>query len=285
MSSFKKVYKAFLISTLVISGVLSIARIFLMNYFYDPSLENYSTKTSLPTVYSILFAVCCLAAFAVFFFIKVPKNEEAVLPKSTVASLFASSLCGFFFISSAFLVLYFTFDIFSPESFKLMLSIEEKIPLIALIATVVFSVPSAVFFLSCESMKYADTLFVKVMSFFPPLWCVAYLVYLYFDNSVVINNSEKLSAELSVIFMMLYLTSEARYRIDTPRHRLHLALSLVSIIAVATYCIPNIVLTVMLVLPFDEFSIYAGLQITVLLYMIIRTFQFLQPKESVPIEE
>lgn len=285
MSSFKKVYKSFLISTLIISGVLSVARIFLMNYFYDPSLENYSTKTSLPTMYSVLFVVCCLAAFSVFFFIKTPKETEAVLPKSSVASVFASSLCGFFFISSAFLVLYFTFDIFSPESLKLMFYTEARIPLYALIATVVFSIPSAIFFLNCESIKYFDSTFVKILSFFPPLWSISYLIYLYFDNSVVINNSEKLSAELSVIFIMLYLTSEARYRIDTPRHRLHLALSLVSIIAVATYCIPNIVLTVMLVLPFDEFSIYAGLQITILLYMIIRTFQFLQPKTDAVTEE
>lgn len=277
MSLFKKVYKSFLISAIVIAAALSVARIFLMNYFYDSGLENYVTTTSMPTLYSILLIICCIALFSVYFFIK-PPAKSAVMPKSTVASLFASSLCGFFFISSLFLVLYINFDFFSNGEIVRLWRGGAKIEVISFLLTLALSIPSALFFLKVESTKDSAGTAVKVLSFFPILWSVSYLIYLYFDNSVVINNSEKLYAQFSVIFIMLYLTSEAKYRITKPRHHLHLALSLVTIVIVATYCIPNLILTVMLVLPFDEFSIYSGLQVALLVYAVIRTFQFASPE-------
>ncbi len=277
MSLFKKVYKSFVISALVIAGALSVARIFIMNYFYEPSLQNYKTTTSMPTLYSILLIICCVALFSVYFFIKPPK-KSAVIPQSTVSSLFASSLCGFFFISSLFLVIYINFDFFTGGGLKLAWSRGEKIEIISFISTLVLSLPAAGFFLKAESTKNEDDMAVKVLSFFPVLWCISYLIYLYFENSVVINNSEKMCAQLSVIFLMLYLTSEAKYRITRPKHHLHLALSLVTIVVTATYCIPNLILTVMLVLPFDTFSVYSGLQVALLLYAVIRTFQFASPK-------
>ena len=277
MILFKKVYKSFAISAIVIAAALSVARIFLMDYFYDPSLQNYKTTTSLPTLYSILLIICCIALFSVYFFIKPPK-KSAGIPQSTVSSLFASSLCGFFFISSLFLVIYINFDFFSNGGIKLAWTRGEKIEVISFILTLIMSLPAAGFFLRAESTKKEDDTAVKILSFFPVLWCISYLIYLYFENSVVINNSEKMYAQLSVIFLMLYLTSEAKFRITRPKHHLHLALSLVTIVVTATYCIPNLILTIMLVLPFDTFSVYSGLQVALLLYAIIRTFQFASPK-------
>lgn len=277
MILFKKVYKSFAISAIVIAAALSVARIFLMDYFYDPSLQNYKTTTSLPTLYSILLIICCIALFSVYFFIKPPK-KSAGIPQSTVSSLFASSLCGFFFISSLFLVIYINFDFFSNGGIKLAWTRGEKIEVISFILTLIMSLPAAGFFLRAESTKKEDDTVVKILSFFPVLWCISYLIYLYFENSVVINNSEKMYAQLSVIFLMLYLTSEAKFRITRPKHHLHLALSLVTIVVTATYCIPNLILTIMLVLPFDTFSVYSGLQVALLLYAIIRTFQFASPK-------
>ena len=240
-------------------------------------MENYKTATVMPTLYNILLLVCCIALFSVYFFIKPPK-KSAVIPQSTVASLFASSLCGFFFISSMFLVLYINFDFFANSGITIAWRSGEKIEVIAFIATLILSLPAAAFFLKAESTKNSDDTAVKVLSFFPILWGISYLIYLYFDNSVVINNSEKIYAQLSVILIMLYMTSEARYRIAKPKHHLHLALSLVTIVVTMTYCIPNLILTVMLVLPFDTFSIYSGLQVAILLYVVIRTFQFASPK-------
>lgn len=273
MSLFKKVYGSFTLSALVIAAALSVARIFLMNYFYDPNLENYMTTTNMPMLYNVLLIVCCIALFSVYFFVQPPK-KSAVIPQSTVSSLFASSLCGFFFISSVFLVVYINFDFFANNGLAMAWSRGEKIEVISFLLTIILSLPSAVFFLKAESTKGNDDTAVQVLSFFPVLWSISYLIYLYFDNSVVINNSEKLYAQLSVIFIMLYLTSEAKYRITKPKHHLHLALSLVTIVVVATYCIPNLILTVMLVLPFDEFSIYSGLQVAILIYAVVRTFQF-----------
>ncbi len=284
MSLFKKVYKSFLISAVVIASALSVARIFLMNYFYDPSLENYKTSTCMPTLYNVLFVVCCVALFSVYFFIK-PPVKSAVIPKSTVASLFASSLCGFFFISSMFLVLYINFDFFANGGLSLAWKQGEKVEVVSLLTTLLLSLPAAVFFLKAESSKDENSQTVKVLSFFPILWSISYLIYLYFDNSTVINNSEKLYAQLSVIFIMLYLTSEAKYRITKPNHHLHLALSLLTIVVTATYCIPNLVLTVMLVLPFNIFSVYSGLQVALLLYAIIRTFQFASPTPAQKVTE
>ncbi len=277
MILFKKIYKSFAISAIVIAAALSVARIFLMNYFYDPSLQNYKTTTNLPMLYSILLIICCIALFSVYFFIKPPK-KGANIPQSTVSSLFASSLCGFFFISSLFLVIYINFDFFSNGGIKLAWTRGEKIEVISFISTLVMSLPAAGFFLRAESTKNENDTAVKILSFFPVLWCISYLIYLYFENSVVINNSEKMCAQLSVIFIMLYLTSEAKFRITRPRHHLHLALSLVTIVVTATYCIPNLILTIMLVLPFDTFSVYSGLQVALLLYAVIRTLQFASPK-------
>lgn len=277
MSLFKKVYKSFAISAIVIAAALSVARIFIMNYFYDPSLQNYKTTTSMPLLYNILLIICCIGLFSVYFFVKPPKKSAAI-PQSTVSSLFASSLCGFFFISSLFLVIYINFDFFANGGIKLAWIRKEKIEVISFILTLVMSLPAAGFFLRAESTKKEDDAVVKILSFFPVLWCISYLIYLYFENSVVINNSEKMCAQLSVIFLMLYLTSEAKYRITRPKHHLHLALSLVTIVVTATYCIPNLVLTVMLVLPFNIFSVYSGLQVALLLYIVIRTFQYASPR-------
>lgn len=271
MHSYTKIYKPFLISALVIAPVLAIVRIFLMNAFYSTELQNYDTTTVLPTVYTALVVICCIAMFSVLFLLRPIKSMPKRLPESAPASFFASTLCGFIFISTVFLFGMLNFDTFKAGGFAAVRVAQGPVCFVALIIMMVLAIPSAVYFLLADSPNHRHSVYVKWLSFFPVLWCIASLVYIYFNGTYVINNSEILSTQLSLIVMMLYLTSENRFRVHMPRPRLHLAFSLVTIVIVGAHSIANIVLTIMLVVPFDEFTLLNVCQLALLAYAIVHT--------------
>ena len=271
MHSYTRIYKPFLISALVIAPVLAIVRIFLMNAFYKAELQNYTTSTSLPFVYNALVFVCCIALFSVFFLLRSAKSLPKRLPESSHISFFASTLCGFIFVSTVFLFGMLNFDTFKNGGFKAVILSQGTVCFVALIALMVLAIPSAVYFILADSPEHRHKTYVKWLAFFPVLWCIASLIYIYFNNTYVINNSEILSTQLSLISLMLYLTSENRLRVHLPRPRLHLALSLVVIVIAGAHSIANIVLTIMLVVPFDGFTLLNLCQLALLIYAVTHT--------------
>ncbi len=271
MHSYSRIYKPFLTSALIIAPVLAIVRIFLMNAFYKTELQNYTTSTSLPFVYNALLFICCIALFSVFFLLRPIKSLPRRLPESSHISFFASTLCGFIFISTVFLFGMLNFDTFKNGGFKAVMLSQGMVCFIALIALMILAIPSAVYFILADSPEHRHKNHVKWLAFFPVLWCIASLIYIYFNNTYVINNSEVLSTQLSLISLMLYLTSENRLRVHLPRPRLHLALSLVVIVIAGAHSIANIVLTIMLIVPFDEFTLLNLCQLALLIYAITHT--------------
>ena len=93
-------------------------------------------------------------------------------------------------------------------------------------ATVVFLILSAVYPIlsgipACRRHRTVTLLFgmAAVLS------CILTNAYYYFDISVEMNAPLKTTLQVSLLFLMLYLTAELRYLLGTPQPRLYLALA------------------------------------------------------------
>ncbi len=265
MKSTKKLLLPLLCAASVIGAVLTVLRVLLMDNFYDTSEKLYKAGTDLPEAFSWVFAVAFLLTGLCALFIKSNKFNK-VLPQASLSIVFSSAFCGFLFISSSILQLwYFRESTFASNS---------TIYIAVYIGMIAFGLLSSLYFFRVSSTSQLNMLSLRLTSLFPIIWAICYLLFIYFDSSVVINNPERIIIQLGIIFSMFYFTSEARYHLDIATPPLYFAISLASVIVISVSCIPNIILTVQGIVGFTPHTIYSFLQLGVLSYIVTRLLSF-----------
>ena len=63
------------------------------------------------------------------------------------------------------------------------------------------------------------------LGFLPPIACILYNAHYYFDGTLEMNAPLKTTAQLGLLFAMLYLVAEIRFLLGTPQPRLFLTLT------------------------------------------------------------
>lgn len=265
MKSTKKLLLPLLLASLVLGVVLASLRVILMDNYYDTSERLYKSGTDLPQVFFIVLVLAFFLTGACAFFIK-PNKFNKELPEANLSIVFSSSFCGFLFISACILQLYYFLS-----------SVRQSgIPIFTLsyYCMIAFGLLSSLYFFRISSTSRLKGLSLKFTSIFPVLWGIFYLLFIYFDKSVVINNPEREMVQLGIVAAMFYFISEARYQLGISLPRLYFAVSLASIIIICVSCIPNIILTVQGIVSFTPHTIYSFVQLGILSYIITRLLSF-----------
>ncbi len=265
MKSTKKLLFPLLLAAIILGLVLSVLRVVLMDCYYDTSERLYKSGTDLPQIFSVVLLLAFLLTGACAFFIK-PNKFNKILPEVNLSIIFSSSFCGFLFISACVLQLYYFLSSVRQSN--------DVIFSVSYYCMIIFGLLSSLYFFRISSTSRLKGLSLKFTSVFPVIWCIFYLLFIYFDNSVVLNNPERRIIQLGIISVMFYFISEARYQLDISVPRLYFALSLASIIIICVSCVPNIILTVQGIVNFTPHTIYSFVQLGILSYIVTRLLSF-----------
>ncbi len=267
MKNTKNLFTPLLFASLVTGAVLAVLRVFIMNKYYNTEEKLYSAGTELPGVFFTIFVLAFLIIGLSAFLIK-QNSKNSVLPAANLPVTFSGAFCGFLFISATVLqIVYFAKSIYSDgnaTSYKVLFTVMT-----------LFGLLSALYFFKISSTSNLRFFSVQATCFFPIFWALFYLVFMYFDQSVVMNNPERELVQLAAIASLLYFTTEARYQLGIAKPRLYFAFSLAAIIIIFASSIPNVVLTASGTIQFNSHTIYSFCQIGILSYIITRNFSFI----------
>ncbi len=269
-----------LCASLVTGCALAVLRIFLMSSYYDNEEHLYVSGTDLPVTFLAVFASAFVLISLCAFFIK-PNKFNSTLPSVTLPVTFSGAFCGFLFTSSTVLLAaYFSRDIFSAQAFSstgTTISNPKSIKVI-FVLMLFLGLLAALYFFKVSSTSVLRVLSEKYTSFCPIIWSMVYLVFSYFDDSVVINDPERELVQLAAIAVMLYFTSESRYQLGISNPRVYFAISLANVIIISVVNIPHVILTALGVLGFTMHTVYSFVQIGILVYIITRISSFTTSK-------
>ena len=276
-------------AALIIAVGFAVVRTILVINYYDVEEGLYQVNATGVTATRIAFGVSLvLLGVASFFTFKKRKFEK--MPESNHGVVFTASLCGFMYISSGALISYY----FLPSLFKAVFGSGKSLSayiksddginvllLIMLLLAVIFSLVSALYYFWCASTTTKlKKLNYRLLSMMPVLWAVFYLVYMYFNKDTVINSPERSVMQLSVVAVMIYFTSEARFHFGIANNRVYTAISLMTVTAIIFACAPRFILTAFWVMPFSTDTVYAVLQLALAVYIIFRLLSVSCAKEE-----
>ena len=178
---------------------------------YDVESNYFVSYSFLPIFANILTAT--LFAAAILFAIIIEKPQPTSSPFGTQMWIALPGAIGFGICGISLLI-----DFLSNG---MMLSF----------ATAIVCLLSAIYVLLSET-NLKNTL----LGFVPPIACALMVAILYFDQSLEINAPLKVATQCALLPLMLYFTSELRYRLGRELPRLYIALALGSI-AASSLCI------------------------------------------------
>ena len=278
-----------IVAALIIAVGFAVVRTILVINYYDVEEGLYQVNAPGVTATRILFGVSLVLLGVVSFF-AMKKRKFKKMPESNHGVVFTSSLCGFMFISSAVLISYY----FLPSLFKAVFGSGVSfgayiksdnginvLLLIMLLLSVIFGLVSALYYFWCASTTTRlKKLNYKLLSLMPVLWAVFYLVYMYFNKDTVINSPERSVMQLSVIAVMIYFTSEARFHFGIASNRAYTAISLMTVTAVIFACVPRFILTAFWAMPFSTETVFGVLQLAIAVYIVFRLISVTCAKEE-----
>ena len=268
-----------IVAALIIAVGFAVVRTILVINYYDVEEGLYQVNATGVTATRIVFGASLILLGVISFF-TLKKRGFQKMPESNHGVVFTASLCGFMFISSGALISYY----FLPPLFKTVFGSGMKLSsyiksddginvllLAMLLLAVIFSFVSALYYFWCASTTTKlKKLNYKLLSLMPVFWAVFYLVYMYFNKETVINSPERSVMQLSVVAVMIYFTSEARFHFGIANIRAYTAISLMTVTAVIFACAPRFLLTAFWVMPFSTETVYAVLQLALSTYIIFR---------------
>lgn len=268
-------------AALIIAVGFAVVRIILVVNFYNVEEGLYGANSAGVTAVRIMFALVLLL-LGVLPFILVKKREFKKLPDANHGVVFTGAMCGFMFISSAILVLYYV--VIKPladkncsregiygELFQKTSGKPSTVLIIMIILTVIFGIASSLYYFWCAATTTKlKKLPYKLFSLMPVMSCIFYLVYMYFNSDTVMNSPERTITQLSTIAVMLYCVAEARFHFGIARYRMYIAVSLITVTAVIVTCVPGFLLTAFWMMPFSSKTIYEVLQLAIAAYIVFR---------------
>jgi len=190
--------------TLIASLIGAAIQMILLLSEYDTAIGMYRRDSVLAGIFiGFVILVTVLILAAPLLSRREPPLSVETLPAPDTPLIFASTLCGFILVAVLILqsITALPFGGLNVASDYFWL------------AVLVLSIPSAVyFFLPALPIKRKEGL-EKALSFFPVLWCMTYLMCVYFDKSAALSSPVRILTQLAMIASMLFFLSELAIRV------------------------------------------------------------------------
>ena len=195
------------------------------------------------------------------------------LPACDTPLLFGSVL-------TAFLLLAYLF--FRPrvgKSLAVLAAARSGAYLPTLLSTV-FAPLAAAYFLLYLFRSKPDKRLACYLSFEPILFLDFFLMGLYFDTSCALSNPSRIGTHMSVCFSLLYFAAESRMLASEPKPVILVMTGCLSVIVGVSSALPTISLSFILNKPMNLDSLYAGIEIGILVYTVSRLNTLLRLRKS-----
>lgn len=271
MSANAKKYKLFILSSLAVALIMSVARlIIIVNNIEVSSLTDvnglyYIEGTNAPVVFAVLCGVVALALFvgSVVFTGKLKCCENFESP----AVSFASAILGLILFT---LVVYYVF----------FATIREFDYTSGFWIILVLSVISAAYFLCLSSRRAREKLgfMLPLFSMMPVFLTAARLLVNFIAHNLTVNASSYSYHFLGLAVLMLFFCCEGRFTVGYRRKRIYVALALISALLLSIYCIPALYLSLFWPLGFTDTTVYCLADFVAVIYIYCRLFAF--PKKE-----
>ena len=143
----------------------------------------------------------------------------------------------------------------------------------------IFAPVAAVYFLLYLFRSKPDKRLAGYLSFAPILFLSFFLIGLYFDTSCALSNPIRIGTHMSVCFSLLYFTAESRMLASEPKPILLVMTGCLSVLVGVSSALPTISLSFILNKPMNLDSLYAGIEIGILVYTVSRLNSLLRVRK------
>ena len=155
----------------------------------------------------------------------------------------------------------------------------------------VFAPLAAAYFLLYLFRSKPNKRLAGYLSFAPILFLAFFLMGLYFDTSCALSNPIRIGTHMSVCFSLLFFAAESRMLASEPNPILLVLTGCISVIVGVSSALPTISLSFILNKPMNLDSLFAGIEIGILVYTVSRLNTILrirkpsEPQAAEPKEE
>ncbi len=219
-----------------------------------------------PAFLEILFTVLMIAALAGTAAVCLFRKDTVLpgeFPPCDTPLLFSSLLAGFLMLA----YLYFRTKIDSSLGASAAANQLARLPSLL---TMIFAPLSAAYFLLHLFWTKPPRKLAGFLSFFPVLFCAAFLISIYFDSGCALNNPIRVMTQVSLCFTLFFFAEESRMLVSKPLPRLTFMAGTMMILTGTASALPIITLSFILHQPMNLYSLYGALQIGFIAYAVTR---------------
>lgn len=271
----KSVLTAYALFSLAVGIGLAIYRTVLLKNYYDPynqSFEPGSGGTFRALEYVLL--ILALITLTSLFFTK-NTHFQLFSVRASTTSVSICAVCGFIFAAiAAISLIYYSEVIFDFR----MGSIGASLMRVAAIFCMFFV---AMYFLACASTMFSGKKNHKAaLSLSLPLFAIFYLSHLYFDTTLMFQDTNRIMGQVAFISVLAFFVSEANIATGHTAYSLHFATSLACIVCVCTYVLPILSLVAFWEMSISTIFLIDFSAVGILLYALFSAFNAIRTLEA-----
>ncbi len=271
----KTVLTAYTLLALAAGIGFAIYRTVLLKNYYDPYNFSYEPGSggAFRTFEYIIIFVALLALTSAFFAKKA--KIQLFSARSSTTSVSICAICGFVFATIAIISLVYYHDVmFVFNAGNLAGSLLR-------IASVFSMLFAALYFLLCASTKVTGSETSKAsLSISLPLFAIFYLSHLYFDTTLMFQDTNRVMGQVAFISVLAFFVSEANIATGHTAYGLHFATSLACIICVSAYILPILSLVAFWEMSISPIFLIDFSTVGILLYAIFSAFNAIRTLEE-----
>ena len=258
------VFSVFLALSFFFSILISVLRYFALEEF-ETDVGYFAYGASLPSVVNYLLFSVVLIYFVAGLYLRGKISLSA--PQQGITYYLGNALLGTSLAAYALFSFPAFFELHEKETLTFTSALLLLTTLLA-VAGVFFCIHNCLFPDAAENKRLLFGLSV-------PLFAVAYVLYLYFETSMPINQPNKLLDQFTFIFIALYLLYELRILMKAPRYAAQCSLGMIAMVFTAVSGFPSFIYMLSTGTPLYENAAHDILMIAVFIYIAVRMLRIL----------
>lgn len=265
MNENKKVSWLYVLMTVIISSVAAIFQNILTKHYVDEQNGLYKIGMSTPTVFYVFVSIAVLFILTAVVVMRVDS-----LPKELKYGSVTTAIVSFVV---AVLVALTALMFFKGEK---IVDFQGNVSNIYKLRNVCafLAVPSAMYYFFVSLSGKTKKTYTSVLSFFPLILTLVYLMSVYFDDTYLLNNPYKIIQQVALVMLMLYQLLETRAHIGKSKPIIYFMITNIAMLFLSIAFVPEALSLIKGGLKLTEnnaFSIYgAGM----VFYLLSRDIDF-----------
>lgn len=218
----------FMIAAVVIRTVASFRGV-------DP-VTGYYTDKLLVDISAWIVGIGCAVSFTYLFG---KKPSFGLTPRYDVAATYVPS--GVISVALLFVAYRFAVKYFTTDKYASITMTDKFLDLLPLLIAITALLSIIGFFLIAVTVKREDVT-RAAFGIATVVFIVLYSAYLYFDNSVPLNSTVKVTDHMAILFSAIFFISETRISLGRGLWRVYVAFGMIAALTTAYSAIPTLIL-------------------------------------------